>query len=363
MLPTCHTSPYGPQACTSRPDIPSQRQSVIPFSLPKVFLPRDLSRCNSVTPAAAGLLLQPSELPLSTVPRNATCLTILQAGKAPHVREGAATKCEEELLGDDELRVQLPLRFVQQVTMTPEQLLAASSSSTSSKSAARVPPPPLPAGDVYLANAFSLFSKATLGLPFGVCSLPRETEGVARMRRQLERTLGFARNQTLCVHWRGEDFHHPTTLAKHKWTASSEDVASRHVLPLARRLGARSVLLLTNARFEALGSMLGTLRAAGLAAEAPRTLDDTTFGCRANYVYATFAEMHLCSRARHFLGSPKSSFSHHIVAMRAARTGTPPGSEVQWMGLEQDRTAGGATRVWKDWKDVLDYHLLHHSVG
>ena len=32
VLPLCHTSPLGAQACESRPDIPAQRQAVVPFA-------------------------------------------------------------------------------------------------------------------------------------------------------------------------------------------------------------------------------------------------------------------------------------------------------------------------------------------
>jgi hypothetical protein len=81
------------------------------------------------------------------------------------------------------------------------------------------------------------------------------------------------------------------------------------------------VLVLSNARFEALDELLSRLRAARLHAQSPRMLADSTFGCATSYVYGTVAEMLACSRARHFLGSPRSSFSGHVVAMREARAG------------------------------------------
>ena len=50
-----------------------------------------------------------------------------------------------------------------------------------------------------------------------------------------------------------------------------------------------------------------------------RMLEGTGFGCRSRFVYGVFAEMHVCSRAISFLGSRKSRFSAHILAMREAR--------------------------------------------
>lgn len=318
VLPLCHTSPLGPQACSSRPEIPSQRQSVVPFALDRALQPRDLSRCTG--PAASALpLLHTTDVMMTANLRNATCLSLTPAGK--NGRERARNECALELSDDEQLRTQLALRF-------SSQLSASVSDLNSGALASRLPP-----GDVYLAWSFSLFSVGLLGKPFGACALPRETEGVALMRRQLERTLGFRRNETLCVHWRGEDFHHPTTLARHRSNASSSDVADRWVVPLARKHGLRNVLLLSNVRYESLEAMLGSLHGAGLGAESPRRLTETPFGCRLSYVYAVYAEMSACSRSSHFLGSPRSSFSQHIMAMRKARaTGT--GTE-HWMSAKQ----------------------------
>ena len=133
------------------------------------------------------------------------------------------------------------------------------------------------------------------------------------------------------------------------------------------------MLLLTNARFESVNRLLALLHQAGFAAEAPRNLAGTNFACETSNAYTVFAEMHTCSRARFFLGSPKSSFSHHIVAMRrdAWAAGEQSGGlvEVQWMGIEQAvkprgrgrrRGRGGGSHKWKD---VIQQHLLHGGAG
>ena len=110
----------------------------------------------------------------------------------------------------------------------------------------------------------------------------------------------------------------PLVVATHAQECACSDECNR-VEARARSLGVSNVLVLTNARHEALTSMLGTLRAAGLRAESPRTLSESTFGCQARYVYGTVAEMLTCSRMRHFLGSARSSYSEHIFAMREAK--------------------------------------------
>ena len=324
MLPSCHTSPLGPQACEPRPDIPPQRQTVVPFAVQKVLQSRDLSRCN-LPAASVPALLSPIDIPLSATLRNATCLTIVAAGKRAREEarfalrtSGGASPCAQELEDDTELRMQLPLGFAQHAFLDAMDLLSDSL------------PTRLPPGDVYLSGAFNLFAHAVLGKPFGLCQLPRETEGVLRMSRYLERSFDIVRNQTLCVHWRGEDFHHPTTLSRHRGNASAIDVASRWVAPTARKSGATSVLLLTNARHESMVELLTALRAGGLTANSPRTLTASAFGCHTSYTFTVFAEMVACSRAAAFLGTPRSSFSQHIVAMRSAR-GMATGAEF-WMG-------------------------------
>ena len=361
VLPACHTSPLGEQACAYRPEIPAQRQILVPFSLPKVLQPRDLARCwRPAAAAAASAPLSPADIPLSAVPRNVTCLEIVarSAGRLSQRRSenlDRPSPCESELSGDDDLRSQLPIRFTSTVTINADAafvdaLLSPTASSSSSSSAAATTTTAsflssshsslghrsaassaasrsllaaLPAGqDVFLHNSFGLFSRQLLGPLFRLCALPRETEGVVRMARHLERSLGFARSNTLCVHWRAEDFHHPNTLVKHRLpsNASSGAHVAKVLAARARRLGAGSVLLLTNARYEALHELQTSLRASGLRVESPRALrESSTFGCAARYVYGTMAEMHVCSRMRHFAGSPRSSFSGHIAAMRAAK--------------------------------------------
>jgi hypothetical protein len=267
-----------------------------------------------------------------------TCLDIV-AGSSARVMQRSAradsrlvSPCESELLGDPDLRSQLPIRFVGTVAINAD---AAFGPRLSLRGLAR--PGAMPAftqdaavaerlrngrQDLFLSNAFSLFSRQAFGPMFGLCALPRETEGVARMARHLERALGLPRANTLCFHWRGEDFHHPAQLAKQHLSgnASSGAYVARALAQRAKHLGAEGVLLLTNARHEALSEMLGALRASGLRAESPRLLrEGSTFGCQSRYVYGTIAEMLTCSRMRHYASTAGSSFSDHITAMRKAR--------------------------------------------
>lgn len=109
----------------------------------------------------------------------------------------------------------------------------------------------------------------------------------------------------------------------------SASAVAAQVLRHARASGSSSVLVLTNARYESLHDLLDLLRSGGVRARSPRELDETAFACSSSYVYATVAEMLGCSRARHFLGSPRSSFSLHIAAMREARGNN--GSAVEWL--------------------------------
>ena len=319
VVPWCHTSPYGPQACSARQDIPSQRQVVLPFLLTKMLQPRDLARCSAAVPGTPHPpVLEPMDMPLTTWARPVTCLSVTPRGQKPARIHGERSPCAKELSGDDELRSQLTFRFVRTVSVTPDQLRDFHNDKEPS-SLALLPP----GEDVYLAEAFALFANEAFGPFFGLCELPRPTDEVVRMERQLERALGFARNETLCVHWRGEDFHHPTKLVR--WRTSStlgaDEVANRWIKPLAQRVSARNVLLLTNVRHETLEGLVEKLRAAGLRAASPRHLNDTAFGCDTGFVYATIAEQLACSRARTFLGSHHSSFSSHIVAMRRSARG------------------------------------------
>jgi hypothetical protein len=332
VLPNCHTSPLGEQACSHRPDIPPQRQTVVSFSLPKALRAADLARCWR-PPASAPTLLSPLDIPLSAAPRNVTCVEIV-AGR--HHRERgskAPSPCELELSGDDELRTQLPIRITATVTLPaaalqPEhrELPAGSPSGVAVEQLAA-----LPKGDLFLHSAFGLFAHGAFTKQFfQLCSLPRESEGVARMERHLQRSLGMPHRSTMCVHWRAEDFHHPTTLKRHHQNGTAAAIATQ-VVPRARGLHASAVMILSNARHEELSELLARLRAAGLHAQSPRLLGGTSFDCRASYVYGAFAEMLACSRARHFVGSPRSSFSGHILAMREARGGAAANGTVAWL--------------------------------
>jgi hypothetical protein len=76
---------------------------------------------------------------------------------------------------------------------------------------------------------------------------------------------------------------------------------------------ARTVLVLSNARYEAHESLLGLLRAGGLRALSPRGAPDSVFGCSTNYLLAPFAEKRACAKAALFVGSSGSSFSAHTL--------------------------------------------------
>jgi len=316
VLPSCHTSPLGEQACSSRPDLAAQRQRVLPYAIDRVLDLDDLARCRRKHPRKAQSVLLSANIPLVEVPQNVTCLVVVSR-HSEKARRGRSDgrECESEVANDDELGVHVPFRFTRTVAISVQDLAMDST------------PSPLPPGDVYLVGAFDLFKGSVFGPAFELCELPEVTEGVVSLAGQLERSLGFSQADTLCVHWRAEDFHHPSKLVgRHSKDANAAHVALNAILPHARSVGARSILVLTNARREALVELLHSLRdgAAGLRAESPRTLSGTAFECRLRYVYAVYAEMRLCSRARHFLGTPRSSFSQHIVAMRAKRA--PSGS-------------------------------------
>jgi hypothetical protein len=288
---------------------------VLPFTLTKVLHLRDLSRCTA-SPSSARALLQLPDLPLFTSLRNVTCLSIGSRHARERTGRLARTPCEDELWGDDELRVQLPLRFVRHVTLSADEL-----GSTAATAALR-------SDDIFLAGTFTLFAHSSIGRSFELCELPRETDGVLRMATELEQSLRLQYNQTLCVHWRGEDFHHPEKLKRQRQNVSGTEISARYVAPLAQRVGARSVLLLSNARYEGLRELVHALRSSHLDVLTPRLQAGTVFGCRTSYVYGVYAEMHACSRAQHFLGSPHSTFSMHIAAMRKL---THPRSAANWM--------------------------------
>ena len=332
VLPHCHTSPLAEHACASMPGIPPQRQTVVPLALDRVMRHSDLARCRSR--ANTMPLLSYSDVPLSAEPRNATCLTIVrkldsapQKSYVEHHQRTGSSRCDAELKGDEEMRTQVPLRFVKSVTIDGAHAFPPTAQTR------RLLHSLAPTGDVFLNNAFMTFSKSYLTTkPFSLCDLPAVTEGVLRMERALEARLAMPPHAALCVHWRGEDFHHPHKLQRARLNESAASLAATaaaQVRRVAKAAGATDVLVLSNARFEALNELLYALRAGGLRAKSPRELDGSAFGCATGYVYGTYAEMVVCSKARHFLGSPRSSFSAHIHAMRAARGNH--GGMVTWL--------------------------------
>lgn len=368
LLPPCKSSPLAEQACSYRPGIPTQRQSRAPMSLRKVLAEHDLSRCTE--PAAAShALIALEDLSLSSETRNVTCLHIeapldsLTSGRQlSQQRRGARgsgrslnastqraryaeyrrrrsppppppppeliqsspalSPCVLELHGDTDLRSQLPIRIARTINIDANLFLG-----TPPDAAAAL----LPRGDIFLHSAFGLWAERlgvpVLGPKFQLCEVPAETEGVLRMDRDLRRAIPFPPEHTLCFHWRGEDFHHKSRISEEPVSSRSGRVAfnvsgayvAERVAKHARRLGASNVLVLTNARFEALHELRRSLIDSGLRAESPRLVGGTTFGCEARYVYSAFAEMVACSRMGHFLGSVRSTFSDHIDAMRRSR--------------------------------------------
>ena len=249
VLPLCHTSPLGGQACEPHPEIPSQRQEVVQFGLHRVLMQRDLSRCTAPA-STAPALVHVADLPVTPALHNGPASPSCRQAKWCATRDAAAAASGAVHASKSSLEMassahNWALRFVRHVTLSAEELLHAR---TAGNAAAAL----VPAGDVFLSKAFHTFTQGYVGSPFALCVLPRETEASLRMARQLEEALSQPRAQTLCVHWRGEDFHHPTTLQRSRSNASSVEVVRRWVLPLARRFGVRHVLLLTNVRHEGL---------------------------------------------------------------------------------------------------------------
>ena len=323
VLPACHTSPLGEQACAVRPDIPPQRQIVVPFALPKVLQARDLARCRAPA-ASAWPLLTPSDIKPSATFRNVTCLEVVTKGTGrPYNRN----PCASEISGDHELRTELPLRFAKHLTIPIVKVLAAKQDKGGLAALRFYDTATLThvslssTDDIFLYAAFDIFSAKIFSKWFGLCALPQETKEVVRMKHHLQRSLGFSQYHTLCMHWRAEDFHHPNTVKKYSRNSTAA-AAAEQALRHASRTRTRSVLVLSNARFEALHELLTRLRAAGLDARSPRELDQTSFGCTSGYVYGTIAEMLACSEAHTFLGSGQSTYSSHIYAMRERRGAT-----------------------------------------
>jgi hypothetical protein len=327
VLPLCHTSPLGQQACARRPAIPPNAHSLVSFSLTRALQAQDLGRCRrdpTSRPALSSLL----DLPLSAAPHNATCLVIVADGSPPPKTAHARTPCDDEVEKDPEFRGQAHLQFTRTVFMSPSELTM--HQRVSPGVMARLPPP---SESIFLHEPMLKAWHALEGKKrrhFRLCALPRETDDVVRMAAALEAALGTASGSTLCMHWRGEDFHHPGQILRYRQnTSSAESVASK-ALQACRRHACTQVLLLSNARYEGVGQLLDALRRGGIRAESARNLRGTSFGCSSGFVYGTFAEMLACSRARSFLGSRKSQFSAHILAMREAR-GAPNATRAQWL--------------------------------
>lgn len=192
VLPPCNTSPYGEQACAIRQSIPNQRQTITKFPLGRVLRPSDLSRCQA-PPGAAPSLLEVDDLPVSASPINVTCVTF---GKPDDMKGLRA--CESDLDADAQLKAQLALHFTDHVDLHVSALRSGEAAALLRQR-----------GHLYIPGLIGMMMHQTIGKPFSLCVRPRETEGVVRMARELQRLTNFRPKQTLCVHWRGEDFHHP----------------------------------------------------------------------------------------------------------------------------------------------------------
>ena len=114
--------------------------------------------------------------------------------------------------------------------------------------------------------------------------------------------------------------HHPHKLQKLRLNESVASVAAEQALRLAKQTSVTTILVLSNARFEAFEELMRILKYRGLRVVSPRALRSSSLACSTGYVYGTYAEMATCSKSRHFLGSPRSTFSAHIVTMRTQGT-------------------------------------------
>lgn len=239
VLPDCNSSPYGPQACSDRPDLPAQAQSIVAMPLERLVERADLSRCTAPRGARPELVTL-NELPLTAQPRPVTCVIISTHGPAwltSNVSDGSATRaCQEEHAADPRQR-SVALRFVAAASVPVDSFLHGSRAREQLRGL----------GDVYVAGAFHHFSRGRFGPSFSVCALPRETAAVSRLARELGRVATLDAERTLCVHWRGEDFLHRARVAWSRSPPTAQALASQ-VLPYARQVGAREVLLLSNAR-------------------------------------------------------------------------------------------------------------------
>ena len=210
VLPQCNTSPYGEQACAQHEKIPSQKQTLLKFPLGRVLRDTDLSRCHAPI-GKKKPLLELDDLPVSAVPLNVTCVTI---GRAPDEARGLRA-CENDLASDAQFKAQLAIRFTSHLAVTVDML-------RNGKAAALMHS----AGHLYVPGLIGLLMRQSFGKAFGLCIRPRETEGVVRMARELQHLTGFRPKQTLCVHWRGEDFHHPK-----RYKLSPQNVTCRNCHP------------------------------------------------------------------------------------------------------------------------------------
>ena len=119
-----------------------------------------------------------------------------------------------------------------------------------------------------------------------------------------------------CVHWRASDFLHPSRLRTNKAAArvlnNSEQVAEA-AGRAARTAGARSVLVLTNARHE---------RARAFTSHLAETFPELRLTLRACSDAPPDVEKLVCGSAVSVLLSRASTFSAHIAAF-AARSAQP----------------------------------------
>ena len=352
-VPPCRTSPYGEQACAPHLNIPDQRQSLVEFELLRALDSRDLGGC---TEKSAGSAVAVTALPLRPTLRDVTCVVVteqircarpefqrhkacrdelsggLAAARAAAEAEAAKTlakglqNCEEELRRTPALRGYAPMRFTRFVELPAAELRAGAGTALDGLRRR--------GGDVFLGGTFQLGADVLplLGAPpLKLCAHPRPRPSIEAMVRTLVARLELDLDRTLCVHWRGEDFFHPTSIQRHAAFATAQKVAER-VAADAKKARVDRVLVVSNARFEALEELLRRLRSGELAADATRSspqLNGTAFGCADGSFFAAFAEKAACARTRWFLGSFGSTFSEHIAAMRASEK-----RETEWMGSD-----------------------------
>ena len=163
----------------------------------------------------------------------------------------------------------------------------------------------IPVGDVFLNYAHNLFMRGYFTTKaFALCDRPRLTEDVWRMQQRLEAQLGIQPESTLCMHWRAEDFHHPHKLQKLRVNETAAGVASlaaEQALRIAKETSEKSILVLSNARFEAFNELMRIFRSRGLRAASPRTLQEQLFArlatCTARSLNGDVQEPVLCLAA------------------------------------------------------------------